>query len=170
MVKRLLAGSLLMLMVSVACVCGQEVKFRGKTLVMEGGTTVAEHPSSAGELAVVHDSAGKYALFVGISTDSKGFSADDFSVSKNVVVTPAAALMLDPPSGSGAVTYGNGAGMSDGKLKVTVGPVYTNGVPSHIMLAQTPLADKSSGWITIIPWDLELYTRFMGVMMKVLQH
>ncbi len=159
-----------MMLMTFLNVSAQVVQFQGKTVVMNDTVANLTYPTSVGELAVVHDINGNYALLLGISTTEAELANGDYTVTNDVVEMPAKAVMEGPAEGNDGVSYGAGVGMADGRIKMMVTPVYVSQKPSYIMLLQSRMQPSADVSITLIPWNLDLYTGLIGMMMGVLQH
>lgn len=118
----------------------------------------------------MHDINGNYALLLGISTNDAELANGDYSVTSNVVTMPAKSVLEGPVEGNDGVSYGTGVGMTDGEIKIMVTPVNISQKPSYIMLLQSKMQPQADVSITLIPWNLDLYTGLIGMMMGVLQH
>lgn len=164
------ATLVVMMLMTMLNVSAQEIRFQGKAVVMNDTVADITYSTSVGELAVVHDESGNYALFVGISTDEAGLTKGDFNVISNVVEMPATSVMEAPKSGNNGISYGTAVGMTDGDMKIIVSPVYVSDKPSYIMLLQSRVQPSKDESVTLIPWNLDLYTGLIGIMMRVLQH
>lgn len=85
-----------MMLMTFLNVSAQVVQFQGKTVVMNDTVANLTYPTSVGELAVVHDINGNYALLLGISTTEAELANGDYTVTNDVVEMPAKAVMEAP--------------------------------------------------------------------------